>query len=372
MLLIATFLQYPGIGCPDSDERTEADHDALQIVQTKLREVAIAYGVEFPEAYPAIPTIRKDLETLRRYGILHRRMYRWGYYLGTGAMNSEELQVAFHALASAAKYQGNPQLRRIYETLEKRLRGLDLELKGEFFYPVQQHINRAIVYTDPQEMMAKGQNKNNLFHQMDVLENAILRGQAIEISRHSDFYGKGRVGPIQVWPIQLIYYEIAWYLIYEHCENGHLAVGRLNRFSNDCKILNPAGRGLEAQQQSLKNAHKLLENGWGLNLGEPEDQQAELQGTLTFQTVKVRFFPPVTRFILEGDRRHPRQKIRRGPKDEFGNLLYVDYQVKLPPRSLQEFLLWVYRHMESAQLLFPPELVEKHRQAAITLVERFR
>jgi len=43
------------------------------------------------------PTLRKDLETLRRYGILDRQMYRWGYYLGTGALRRDELQVAFNA-----------------------------------------------------------------------------------------------------------------------------------------------------------------------------------------------------------------------------------------------------------------------------------
>ncbi len=53
-------------------------------------------------------------------------MYRWGYYLGTGVMSQEELKVAVNALASQAKYQGDAQLRRIYETLSKRLRGLDM------------------------------------------------------------------------------------------------------------------------------------------------------------------------------------------------------------------------------------------------------
>jgi hypothetical protein len=45
-----------------------------------------ALGIELPDDYPATATIRKDLETLRDYGILDKRMYRWGYYLvHTGA-----------------------------------------------------------------------------------------------------------------------------------------------------------------------------------------------------------------------------------------------------------------------------------------------
>ena len=371
MLLIATLVQYPGVGCAESDERQEGHHDALQAVQQRLREVAATLQVDWKEGYPATPTIRKDLETLRQYGILDRRMYRWGYYLGTGAMSREELRVAFEGLASAAKYQGNPQVRRVYQKLSKRLRGLDDLRPGEFFYPIREQLNRAIVHTDPDEMMALGEYRDTLFHQLDVVEGAIATGQAIEISRSSDPYGRGRVGCLQVWPLQLIYHDIAWYLIYEYCSNGHLAVGRINRFKDYCKIVTPLGRGIAAQQQSLQTAHKLLQSGWGLYLGEPEEQLCELQGKLTLETIKVRFFAPVAAFILEGDRRHPTQKIRRGPKDSYGTTTYVDYTVILPPRSKKEFLLWVYRHLDNAQILSPPDLVEQHRTAAIALVARY-
>lgn len=274
MLLIATLVQHPGVGAVDRDSliTDTGCHDALVAVQAQLQAIAVAAGIELPKDYPATPTIRKDLETLRRYGILDRRMYRWGYYLGTGAMSQDELRVAFSALTSIAKYQGDPQVRRIHQTLAKRLRGLDLELKGQFFYPVRQQLNRAINYTDPEEMRAKGENRDTLFHQLDLVEQAISQGQAIEISRSRDFYDKHRVGLIQVYPLQLIYYDIAWYLIYEYCSNGHLAVGRVNRFRDYCKVLSSPRRGLPAQQQSLSNAHKLLENGWGLDLGEPEAQ----------------------------------------------------------------------------------------------------
>ena len=376
MLLIATLVQYPGVGSSDHEDTpllTNATyHDALLPVQARLQAVAAALGIELPAGYPATPTIRKDLETLRRYGILEQRMYRWGYYLGTGAMSREELQAALNALASLAKYQGDPQARRICHTLVKRLRGLDLELKGQFFYPVRQHLNRAINYTDPEEISAKGEKRDTLFHQLELVEQAISQGQAIEISRSNDFYGKGRMGLIQVWPLQLIYHDIAWYLLYEYYSDGHLAVGRVNRFKNYCRILTPQGRGLAAQRQSLTNAHKLLENGWGLNLGDLEEQQAELQAQLSLEAVKVRFFPPVIAFILEGDRRHPRQKIRLGPKDSItGQFAYVDYIVPLPPRSLEEFVLWVYRYMDKAQLLSPPDLVDKHSQAARALLYRY-
>ncbi|MEG4803593.1 WYL domain-containing protein [Microcoleus sp. ARI1-B5] len=371
MLLIATLVNHPGIGYSDTETSDGKYRDALLEVRSQLQKIAAASGIEFPENYPATPTIRKDLETLRNYGILDKRMYRSGYYLGTGAMTREELQVAFQALASQAKHQGNAQVRRIYEKLTKLLRGLDIELKGELFYPVRQHLNRAIIYTDPVEMIDRQNNQHTLFHKLDIVETAIVRGQSIELYRQSNYYGKSHTGLRRIWPLQLIYHDIAWYLICQDCDSGHLTVERINRFSDYCEIIDPEGRGLAAQEQNLKIAQKLLKNGWGLYLGKPKQQQAELEGTLKLQKVKVRFFEKVVGFILEGDRRHPRQKIKEGPRDSAGKLLYVDYWIDLPDRSLNEFSLWVNKHMDSAQVLSPPSLVEKHRQAAIDLVARY-
>ncbi len=371
MLLIATLVNHPGIGHSDTETSDGKYHDALLEVQSQLQKIAAEFNIEFPENYPATPTIRKDLETLRHYGILDKRMYRFGYYLGTGAMTREELQVAFQALTSQAKYQGNAQARRICEKLTKLLRGLDIELKGKLFYPVREHLNRAIIYTDPVEMLDRQEHRNTLFHKLDIVETAIVRGQAIELYRDSNPYGKSHIGFRRIWPLQLIYHDIAWYLICEYYDNGHLTVERVNRFTDHCEIIDVEGRSLAAQQQSLKIAHKLLKNGWGLFLGNPEQQQAELQGTLKLQKVKVRFFEKVVGFILEGDRRHPRQKITEGPRDSFGKVLYVDYKIDLPDRSLNEFSHWVNKHMENVQVLWPPSLVEKHRQAARDLCDRY-
>lgn len=374
MILIATLVQYPGIGSADPLEKDSSKHhNALEDVRDKLRQVAQDCGIQLPDGYPATSTIRKDLEILRRYGVLDRRIYRWGYYLGTGAMTIDELKVAFNALASVAKYQGDSQVRRIHATLTKRLRTLDLDSKGDFFYPVRQQLNRAVVHTDPEEMMDKGENRDNLFHQLDVVEQAIRTGSAIEISRRSDPYGNGQIGLKQVWPLQLIYHDIAWYLIFEECDNQLLAVGRINRFKNYCKVLSFKMRSLQQQYQRLLDAHKLLEKGWGLFLGKAEEQSLELDSKINLIKVKVRFFPKVIDFILEGEKRHPTQELKPGPIDSLtGKLAYVDYIVELPPRSLQEFSWWVCRHMENAEVLEPDFLRQQHYQAALALVARYQ
>jgi len=372
LLLIATLVQYPGIGSTESiatSSGTSADttHDAFENIQVQMQTIAKACDIDLPNY--SVHTLRKDLKTLRQYGILDRRMYRWGYYLGTGAMSRDELQTVLQSLSSHAKSQGNPNVRRIFETLEQRLRGLNLELEGQLFYPVRTQLDRSIVYADPDEMMKKGQYRRTLFHQLTAVETAIAQGQVVELYRQRDPYSTINTGHVQVYPLQLIYADIAWYLLYEHQGTHHLVLNRVDRLSDYLKVIDATGRGIAAQQQSLQIAHKLLDNGWGLFLGDPEEQVQERSGQLELIDVWVKFFPPVMDFILEGDRRHFRQEVRKRSK---GGEIYVDYQIKLPKRSLNEFCYWVHRFMNHAQIMAPPFLAEQHRQAAIDLVQRYK
>ena len=365
LLLIAVLIQNPGIGCSDELQKPQRKHhNALASVQIKLKELASSLAIELPDNYPAIATLRRDLELLRDYQILDRRMYRWGYYLGTGVMNKRELKAAFNALESQAIYQGDPELRRIYSLLKKRLRGFEFD-EQDFFYPVRQHLNRAINYTDPQEMMNKGAYRHTLFHQINLLEEAITKGQAIELSRFINPYDNNQLGLIKLYPLQLVYYDIAWYLIYEKYADKTLSIGRINRFEDYLKILHSSqARNISIQKESLKNAHKLLKNGWGLNLGSIEEQQLELAGKLELISLKIRFFSPVSAFIAEGELRHPQQIIEKYPD-------YLDYSIKLPPRSLDEFRFWLNRYSDNALVLKPSFLKERHYNAALSLLQKY-
>ncbi|NJL57864.1 hypothetical protein HC928_24085 [bacterium] len=213
MVLLATLVRYPGVGSSDRNPEDAPSCQALERVRCQLTEVAMKLGIVFPPGYPSIPTLRKDVETLRKYGILDDRRYSWGYYLGTGAMEVRELQFAFQALASQAEYQADPEARKVYRRLSKRLKGLDMDLKGELFYPVRQQLNQAIHHTDPEEMRAQQKYRDTLFNQLAAVEQAILAGRGIEIFRTQDRYGMGQEGFVQVYPLQLVYHNISWYLV---------------------------------------------------------------------------------------------------------------------------------------------------------------
>ena len=374
MLLITTLVNYPGIGCiPEAEKSTRQKgqhHSALKLFQQQIMVTAEESGISI--SIPATSTLRKDLEFLRDYHILDRRMYRWGYYLGTGVMTKRELKIAFDALKSMAIYQADALAREHYQRLSQRIRGLDLESQGDFFYPVRRNLNQAIDYTDPEQMWQKNQNRHTLFHYIPELEEAILKGQAIQVSRKDDFYNhtSPNIGPEEIIPLQLIYYNISWYLVYESCHNNQLIMGRINRFKDYYKLLSSAGRSLKAQEESLKKANKLLTNGWGLNLGSLEEQIKELQNQLTFIKIKVRFYPPVCFFIIEGELRHPKQKIKI-TKDDYGQVLSADYLISLPPRSLNEFRFWLQSYGASVEVIAPESLRQIHRENAIALTKRY-
>ncbi len=292
-------------------------------------------------------------------------MYRWGYYLGPSAMTETEFNTALSALYSQAIYQRDPQAQAVFQSISQRRWGKSQTKQS--FYPVRAQLNRSIIATDPTRSSRKGSAIRTLFSALDILESAILQGQAVEIRRTTNPYQQQQVGTEKIWPLQLIHYDIAWYIAYERIDDHHLVVGRLDRFDDSCKKLDGITRSQQQQQQRLQDLHQLLENGWGLLLGDVEEQSLELRQKLALTQITVRFYKPTVDFIREGVYRHPTQKLIQPPKGRD----YIDYQVQLPPRSHDEFLRWVNRFMGNAKILSPPELAEKHRILAQQQCQRY-
>ncbi len=375
LLLLLTLLHHPGIGCPEPlalRDESDQHHSAIAVLRTQLRAVAAERGHAWPPNYPSTATLRKDLQILRHWGFLEDRMYRWGYYLGTAVLDRYELQVALNALASQAQFQADPQVRQIYRRLQYRLRGFNSDTEDGNFYPIRQVYQRSIEWTDPEEMAQRGDNRHNLFHCIEALETAIARGQSLEIARRHAPYATQRPGMEIAWPLQLLYHKVAWYLLLEHCHNHHLEIVRLSRFSDYCRVLEPKGRGLGPQRASLERAYRLLEAGWELYLGSPEEQRAELEGRMSLEAIHVRFYPPTSMFIAEGDRRHPRLRLQPGRKDpQTRQPVHLDFYLELPPRSHREFGRWLQRYGSEVEVLAPAALREEHRQRAIAIAQRY-
>ncbi|MCY7367596.1 MAG: WYL domain-containing protein [Chamaesiphon sp.] len=369
LLLIALFIRSPGIGYPDEDDPapTAAHHNALVAVAAGLKQLSIDLNLEIA-AY-SLPTLRKDLEFLRKCGVIEERMYRWGYYLGTGVFSPPELPIALQAIKDIGERLGDPAIENLYHKLAKRMRGL--QLSDVALYPVRSQLNRGIVCTNPAQMHELMVDRETLFDRLSELETAIVTGQGIEIyyARSPDPTDSARHW--QIYPLQLLYYEVAWYLICEEIDSGYLAAIRLDRLSSHLRQLpDLPPRGKLAQLDRLKVVERLLKNGWGMSLGTKQQQLQELNGGSTIE-VKVRFFEEVAPFIREGEKCHPRQQIKVGRKTADGRLIFINYSAILPERSLDEFFRWVRRFGSQALVLAPKKYVEEFEHEAKLLVERY-
>ncbi|MEO0804122.1 MAG: WYL domain-containing protein [Cyanobacteria bacterium J06642_2] len=373
LLIVAAIALYPGVGAREDED----EGGGLEQLQARVTALGTEYGIEVRAR--SVATLRKDIATLRQYGILGRQPYREGYFIGTGVMSPSECELALQALRSMGHYQADPMSHVIYQAISKRLRGharspSSFESLERSLYPVRQQLNRVVHDVDPEEMMRQGRYRRTLIHHLDALERAMVSGQVVELSRSRNVYASeavgARTGTMQVWPLQLAFHDVAWYLIYDVCPavgekgSGHLAIGRLDRFADVCRVIeNIPARSLEMQLQRLEAAHRLVVQGWGLFLGGREEQRRELAGLLKFETVRVRFWGEAVPFIVEGERRHPSQTIRKGSRSAIdGRVQFVDYQVMLPPRSLSEFCRWSYKFVPSVQFLAPQSLADKHRE----------
>ncbi|MEH2042613.1 hypothetical protein [Nostoc sp.] len=97
-----------------------------------------------------------------------------------------------------------------------------------------------------------------------------------------------------------------------------------------------------------------------------ESYLKNLMSHFQYTSVQNSFF-----IYSEGENRHPKQDIKLGPKGKNGKAAYVDYIVKLPKRSLEEFCRWVYRFMGNAQFISPQYLAEQHQKFARALIDRY-
>ena len=360
LLLVAVLAQEPGSGAIAAG--------GLAAIGAALRDRAAALGRPFPADYPSIPTLRKDLATLRTYGLLGDRMYRWGYYLGAGALTAAELATALNGLRLLAIDLGDPQVGERLGPIQNRLKSWDQDQEGRLTYPLRRSLSRPVSEQDPIARLAQGQGWDRLAEQLDAIEEAILGGQAIELkvarSPHPDDRGERE----RLYPLQLLFYDVGWYLLYEKLDSGQFATRRIDRLSAEVRPLPIAPRGLATQRQRLHRATDLLSAGWGLFLGEATEQARELAGQEPLRSVVVRFWQPTARFIAEGDRRHPTQRIVWEPGSG-SSPRWLDFSVQLPQRSHPEFGRWVRRYGSTARVLEPPELVEEFRQMAIALAQ---
>ncbi|MEH1887627.1 WYL domain-containing protein [Nostoc sp.] len=324
--------------------------------------------------------LRKDIQrVLHPYKILPNTAMKRAYFVGNAILAKHELAEVYRVLRSHVQELQDPIALSTYEALEKKLE-LSQIMDSQHFaqsYPVRAIANQPIV--DLNTLPDYAAHKK-----LDELTEAILSGRALELDR---LLGTGRHlddphanQPFSIWPLQIVFSNIGWYLGYE-CLGGDnnklLKFERLDRiFIN--KIL-PDTRGIDKQKQALLRLEKLYKSSYSLFLGNsPEDQQKYLD---TKQRASVEIVleiwckPAIFNFISEGTKRLPSNQIKMSKRpgvsykadkifvlpETKDPLFRYCCQMTLPRWSIHDFELkrWIVGFGDNIKVIKPIEIVEQ-------------
>jgi predicted kinase len=261
-------------------------------------------------------TLRKDLEKLLTpYGFRGRNdNVRHGYALGTALLSAHRLREIHGVVSQAAGRLADPTAQDLLRELEQRLQWGGLALDGA--PPVRAYANHSIISTAlvrPDSLAAE--------RQAEALETAIVERRRIELERYlsAGSFADSPSGSFRVWPLQLVFHNIGWYLIYEEDAIG-TGVGLIRSERIDRLALRRSERGNrrddDTHRAALRRLELLLHHSGGIYFGDDVAAQVKLcspnprQRARQLQTVRFRCQGWSFAFIREGLQRYPIEHTR--------------------------------------------------------------
>jgi predicted kinase len=256
-------------------------------------------------------TLRKDLEKLLTpYGFRGRNdNVRHGYAIGTALLSAHRLREVHGVVSQAAGRLADPTAQDLLRELDQRLQWGGIHV--DHAAPVRAFANRSIISSAlvrPDSLAAE--------RQAEQLETAILERRRVELERYASVasFADSPSGAFRAWPLQLLFHNIGWYLIYETDnvgrEEGLICSERLDRLA-----LRRSERGYrrneEAHRAALARLQILLHLSGGIYFGNDLDAQLQLCSASSRQRAKamttLRFCCQSWSFafIREGLQRYP-------------------------------------------------------------------
>ena len=342
-------------------------------------------------------TLRKDIErVLTPYGFRTRNdNVRHGYGLGTAVLSAARLREVHQVVTQAASRLGDPTAQDLLAELDERLRWGGVLHNDDL--PVRMFANRSIVHPDlvRRDSLAVPQ-------QAERLEAAIAAGQRVLLERFSDAaqFDETPTHQMRVWPLQLLFHNIGWYLVYEEDavgrDHGLIRSERLDRLALR-QIDSGFTRPLAVRRVALERLGRLMELSGGIYFGDdPQAQQRlsdatpdELADGLT--TVRFRCTPSVYRFLREGLQRYPLSQMRLPrplPDDHWrhpaaapvvlepmpGSTHPYPLEIDLPAWTVArdvDFRRWLFGYGADVLIEAPAELRAEHQRRAQAVAELY-
>lgn len=263
-------------------------------------------------------TLLKDLERLwTAYGFRQTPGERHGYTLGTALLTAPRLLELHGLVRQAAGRLQDPSAQDLLLEFDERLRWAGLEVDN--VAPARAYANRSIVGTEhvPSDSLA-------VAHQAEKLEAAILAGERVMLERYKDaarFDNQPQITEtLRVWPLQLLFHNIGWYLAFEIDQGagpGLIRTERLDRLRwVRVERTGRDARQPEQRRPTMKRLETLLHHCSGIFFG--EDLQAQLDlcsddpavSNKQLCTLRIRCMDWVFNFLREGVQRFPIEHTR--------------------------------------------------------------
>ena len=330
--------------------------------------------------------IRKDIEKiLTPYGFRNKNdNTRHGYGLGAAILSINRLDDLFKISSESAKRLNDTSAHSLNEEIKERFEWAGIKSgKTTRIFANKSIVNPSLTRSDS---LANAKNTGRL-------EDAIRLNQLVEIeffSSSAKFKKSEKEKFIQVWPVQLIFHNIGWYLAYEHkklsSSKGLIQTVRLDRISLR-KIDFASKRTDNETSKSLERLNKLLEVSGGIYFGGSLEDQNKIidskEKELENNLVKVRFRAKenIYKFLREGLQRYPSRQIRisesdpkenwnppkkslsffslkRIPDDQFPYPIEIDIPIWTLKRDI-DFKRWILGFRDDIKIESPESLVNE-------------
>jgi predicted kinase len=261
-------------------------------------------------------TLRKDLEKLLTpYGFRSRHHnVRHGYCLGTAVLSPPRLRELHQVVRQAAGRLADPSAQDLLAELDERLGWAGISADG--LPPVRSYARHAVV-----DAALVRRDSLAAPRRAEAIEAAIVAHRRVLLERYPGMgsFADSPAGELRVWPLQLIFHNVGWYLLFEQDhigqEQGLIRSERLDRLALR-SALGDLRRSLEEHAAALARLDRLLHYSGGIYFGGDLEQQRAVASSSAQRrsqalvTLRFRCAAWAFAFIREGLQRYPIEHTR--------------------------------------------------------------
>jgi hypothetical protein len=338
--IIRAMLHYPFFNNAESDKN--------------LTDAFCAYLEHNQHLFMTGGEFRKDIErvlnpyrllemTPDQQGRLQPMQKRRGYFVGAAVLTKEQLLMAVEVLERHAKDLQDPIAEGVLEEILYQLELSRIYTPQKFNYPLRAMSDLLIVNMDslPDHALAR---------QRDLLSQAIRQGSLLEVDM---FKRSGRPEtlphgdkPFCIYPLQLVFHTIGWYLGYETIGSDQAQWLRFERLDR-LRLLRvlPESREQKEQYRRWKQLRKLQEASFSLFLGStPQEQQQFLRGDPASEfELELWASEQIFRYLAEGNKRFPAERVKLSCFPDGSSGRFAKSQIDRKKRSTDPARPYHYR-----------------------------